>query len=234
MREQLEHALRRDGDGYHARSHAGIGTITDPVFAQLELIHRVRPITSVLEIGCTTGFRLARARTAFGATCAGLEVAPAAVAEGRERYPDVDLREGVAPRDLEHWAATTFDVVVVGHFLYLLPREEVFALAAAVDRLVVDGGHLVVMDFLSPTPTSAPYAHHADLRVFKHDPSLPWQWSPTYFLVSRQVYEIAENPVAAQDPRAWQTVDVLRKLSSDEAYPQAATLPSVHEPRDAV
>lgn len=234
MREHLEHALRHDGDGYHSRNHAGIGTIADPVFAQLELIHRVRPITSVLEIGCTTGFRLERARTAFGAACAGLEVSPAAVAEGRERYPDVDLHEGIAPRDLERWSGTSFDVVIVGHFLYLLPREELFALAAAVDRLVADGGHLVVMDFFSPAPTSAPYAHHPDLRVFKHDPSLPWQWSPTYCLVSRQVYELADEPVAFQDARAWQTVDVLRKLSSSEAYPPAPTLPSIHEPRGAV
>ena len=229
MRDHLEQALRQDGDGYHARNYAGIGTIADPAFEALELISHLGPIGSVLEVGCTTGFRLDKARIAFGARCAGLEVSPAAIDEGRRLYPDVQLEAGVAPRDLARWDGEQFDVVIVGHFMYLLPREELFSLAAAVDRLVAPGGHIVVMDFLHPTPMSAEYRHHADLRVFKHDPSAPWLWSPTYVLVSRRVYDVSEDAVACADPRAWQTVDVLRKLTIDQAYPPTATLPSVHE-----
>lgn len=229
MRDIHEDALRSDGDDYHSRNHSGIGTIADPAFAAMELLHRVRPITSILEIGCTTGFRLEKARAAFGSRCAGLEVSPAAVGEGRARYPHVQIEQGVAPRDLDHWSEETFDVVIIGHFMYLLPREDLFVLAAAVDQLTPEGGHLIVMDFLHPTPMSADYRHHADLRVFKHDPSAPWLWSPTYSLVSRRVYDVSESPEVCADPRAWQTVDVLRKLSVDEAYPPLPTLPSVHE-----
>lgn len=229
MREEQVAALRTDGDGYHARNYAGIGTIADPAFDQLTLINTVRPIRSVLEIGCTTGFRLEKARAAFGARVAGLEASAAAVAEGRDRYPDVDLRTGVAPGDLAQFAGESFDVVIVGHFMYLLPREDMFALAAAVDALLAASGHLIVMDFIHPTPLSADYTHHRDLRVFKHDPSAPWLWSPTYALVGRQVYDVSESPAACNDPKAWQTVDVLRKLTVDEAYPALPTLPSVHE-----
>lgn len=229
MDEIHEQALRADGDGYHSRNHTGIGTIDDPAFEALELINRMRPIESVLELGCTTGFRLEKARLAFGARCAGLEVSEAAIAEGHSRYPDVDLRVGIAPRDMAMWDGETFNVVIVGHFMYLLPREQLFGLAAAVDRFVCDGGHVVVMDFLHPNPTSADYKHHPDLRVFKHDPSAPWLWSPTYTLVNRRVYDVSEDPAACEDPRAWQTVDVLRKLTVAQAYPTAATLPSVHE-----
>ena len=230
MRDIHEQALRADGDGYHSRNHAGIGTIADPAFSAMELLHRARSVGSVLEIGCTTGFRLEKARVAFGARCAGLEISPAAVEEGRARYPEVQIELGAAPRDLERWAGDQFDVVIVGHFEYLLPRSELFGLAASVDRLVIDGGHVIVMDFLHPTPMSADYRHHPDLRVFKHDPSAPWLWSPTYTLVQRQVYDVSDSPEACADPRAWQTVDVLRKLSVDEAYPPLPTLPSVHEP----
>jgi len=229
MRDIQEEALRSDGDGYHSRNHAGIGTIADPAFEAMELLHQVRPITSILEIGCTTGFRLDKARRAFKARCSGLEVSPAAVDEGHSRYPEVQIEQGLAPRDLDRWPNDTFDVVIVGHFLYLLPREDLFPLAAAVDRLTADGGHVIVMDFLHPTPMSADYRHHSDLRVFKHDPSAPWLWSPNYALVSRRVYDVSEDAHACVDPRAWQTVDVLRKVSTDEAYPALPTLPSVHE-----
>lgn len=229
MRDIHEQALRADGDGYHSRNHAGIGTIADPAFTALELVNQVKPVTSVLEIGCTTGFRLEKARVAFKARCAGLEISPAAVEEGRTRYPQVQVELGAAPRDLSLWTNEQFDVVIVGHFEYLLPRTELFRLASEVDRLVIDGGHIIVMDFIHPTPMSAEYLHHEDLRVFKDDPSAPWLWSPTYTLVQRQIYNVSESPEACSDPRAWQTVDVVRKLSVDEAYPPLATLPSVHE-----
>ena len=233
MRDSHEQALREDGDGYHSRNHAGIGTIADPAFSALELLNQGQPVTSVLEIGCTTGFRLEKARVAFGARCAGLEISPAAVHEGRTRYPEVQIELGTAPGDLNRWSEEQFDVVIVGHFEYLLPRSELFGLAAAVDRLVVDGGHIIVMDFLHPSPMSADYRHHADLRVFKHDPSAPWLWSPTYTLVQRQVYDVSENPAVCTDPRTWQTVDVLRKLTIEQAYPPVPTLPSVHEREDS-
>ena len=229
MDARARNALRRDGDGYHARNYAGIGTIADPIFDQLNLIHESSAIETLLELGCTTGFRLEKARKAFGARCCGLEISSAAVSEGRDKYPEVEIVEGVAPSDLNHWDGQTFDVVIVGHFEYLLPRSELFALAAGVDRLLADGGHLVVMDFFYPHPMSAPYVHSDELRVFKHDPSRPWTWSPTYSLIGRQVYENSPRPSDRRDPRAWQTVDVIRKLTPDEAYPEIATIPSVHD-----
>ena len=234
MDEVHERALRTDGDGYYTRNYAGIGTIADPVFEQMQLLHRVQPIRSVFEIGCTTGFRLEKARSAFGARCAGLEISPAAVSEARERYPNVDVREGTAPRDMAQWESSSFNVVVVGHVLYLLPRAELFELAAAVDRILTDGGHIIVMDFLSPFAHHSRYSHHSDLSVFKHDPSAPWVWSPTYQLVSRQVYSLADIPSSSADPRSWQTVDVVRKLSVANSYPERSAHPSVHDESGAV
>ena len=41
MRDIHEQALRADGDGYHSRNHAGIGTITDPAFSAMEQVHKL-------------------------------------------------------------------------------------------------------------------------------------------------------------------------------------------------
>ncbi len=61
MKPEESAALAADGDRYHRVNYDGIGTIADPAFAQMEIIHAVSPIRSVLEIGCTTGFRLDKA-----------------------------------------------------------------------------------------------------------------------------------------------------------------------------
>ena len=41
MRDIHEQALRADGDGYHARNHASIGTIADPAFLAMEQVHKL-------------------------------------------------------------------------------------------------------------------------------------------------------------------------------------------------
>jgi len=229
MREEQQKALRTDGDGYHQRNHAGIGTIADPVFEQLTLINQVSPIQSYLEIGCTTGFRVDKASRAFNCKASGLEASEDAVAEGHRKYPEVELVCGLAPDGLTHWNGLQFDCIVLGHFLYLLPREQLFALASSVDSLLAENGHLIVMDFIYPKPMSAPYAHHDDLTVFKGNPSAPWLWSPTYSLVGRQIYSLAQDPALQAQPSAWQTVDVLKKLSIAQGYPVMPTAPSVHD-----
>lgn len=228
MRDEVEEALRSDGDRYHELNHAGIGTIADPAFDLLRLAHSVAPITSVLEIGCTTGFRLQKCFEEFGSQCAGLEISPRAVDEGRELYPNIDLHLGVAPRDLANWQDQTFDAITLGHFLYLLPREELFALAAEVDRLLRPNGHLVVMDFFFPHECRLEYHHNHQLDMFKGDPSRPWTWNPTYTLVARRVYDLGPSPRQAADPRSWQTVDLLRKHDAKTSYPIVDGLPSRH------
>jgi len=229
MDSKQEQALAADGDGYHQRNYSGIGTIADPAFEQMEILDRIYPIGSVLEIGCTTGFRLEKARKAFGARCSGIEISPTAVYEGQQLYPEVELRVGAAPRDLGHWAGTKFDVVILGHLQYLLPREDLFQLSASVDSLVNDGGHVITMDFIYPSATRSPYSHTSTLEVFKDNPSAPWTWSPTYFLVSRQVYPQSADLVDQMDPKAWQTVDVVRKLSIEQGYPSTEPPASVHD-----
>jgi hypothetical protein len=122
--------------------------------------------------------------------------------------------------------------VILGHFQYLLPRTEVFELAFRVDQLLNPGGHIVATDFFFNTPMSAEYAHSPDLEVFKEDPTSPWTWSPTYTLVARSTYELAQDPSTQRDENNWQTLDVVRKHSFEHAYPRRPSPPSIHQPKN--
>jgi SAM-dependent methyltransferase len=194
----------------------------------MEAIHLVSPIGSVLEIGCTTGFRLDKAQRAFGAQCAGLEASDSAVTEGAEKYPKIDIRQGVAPQDLNQWSGSKFDVVVVGHLMYLLPRSVLFEFAAQVDSLLADNGHWIVVDFIYHKNTVASYAHQDSLLLYKGDPSGPWSWNPQYFLIHRDVYPLSGEATSQREPNQWQSIDVLRKLSESQAYENVNSPKSVH------
>jgi SAM-dependent methyltransferase len=229
MTPEEQAALGADGDRYHRVNYEGIGTIADPAFEQMEIINAVSPIKSVLEIGCTTGFRLEKARKAFGAQGSGLDASQFAISEGKELYPDIDIRSGFAPQDLDYWSGSTFDTIVVGHLLYLLPRTSLFLLAAKVDSLLSVGGHLIVIDFIAHIDTVSSYTHQGSLKVFKGDPSAPWSWHPQYFLVHRNVYPLNTKPLTQQEPNQWQSIDVLRKLSVDQAFQGVTPPASVHD-----
>jgi len=229
MTPEEQAALGADGDRYHRVNYDGIGTIADPAFEQMEIINAVSPIRSVLEIGCTTGFRLEKARKTFGARGSGLDASQSAIAEGKELYPDIDIRSGFAPQDLDFWSGLTFDTIVLGHLLYLLPRTSLFLLAAKVDSLLSEGGHLIVIDFIAHCDTVSSYTHQESLQVFKGDPSAPWSWHPQYFLVHRNVYPLSTESSTQRETNQWQSIDVLRKLSVDQAFQSVIPPASVHD-----
>ena len=229
MKPEEQAALEADGDRYHRVNYDGIGTIADPVFEQMEIINAVSPIRSILEIGCTTGFRLEKALKAFGARGSGLDASQSAILAGQELYPEIDLRSGLAPQDLDYWSGLAFDTIVVGHLLYLLPRPSLFLLAAKVDALLSEGGHLIVIDFTAHRDTVSSYSHQESLQVYKGDPSAPWNWHPQYFLVHRNVYPLSVDPPTQREPNQWQCIDVLRKLTVGQAFQGVTPPASVHD-----
>jgi SAM-dependent methyltransferase len=213
----LRDVISQDADKYYGRNSQVAGS--DRVLEALRGIHERVGIRSLLELGAFDGSRLKQARLEFGCRCVGVEASQEAVTAARGGSPDVDFHRGVVPQFLEEELPDTeFDVVVLGFFLYLLPRSWLFRLASSVDRLLALGGHLIVYDFLSDTPSRRNYSHDYKLTTFKMDYSAMWTWNPQYTLMSRQV--------ASHD--SWETwpssmhetvcIDIIRKQSVDGSY----------------
>ena len=212
--------ISREADAYYVRNVDQNKPVSDPMMPALQRIHAVRPMLSVLEIGSNTGWRLDGIRSGLGVVkVCGVEASQLAVDEHQANYPDIPVVRGVAPQVLSGFPAGSFDTVIVGFLMYLLPRDLLFGFAAEVDRILADDGHIVIEDFLHPTPLSRDYTHQDQLRVFKHDPSAPWSWSPTYSLIDRELIEHEAHTVDNADVSRWITVDVLRKHPLGTAYP---------------
>lgn len=227
-RDTVSRALQTDAERYFERNRDLLVPQGDPVKAALDVINGASPISSVLELGCANGWRLAALREAQECRAVGVDASSAAIEDGSRRFPHVDLRSGLLPEALpREFPDDSFDCVILGFFMYVLPRSDLFRLASEVDRLVSEQGHVVVYDFLYPSPTQAAYAHSSELHTYKMDPSSPWTWSPTYTLVYRDVHQGSRMSHASM-PSRWVTVDVLRKNTSGEAYPLVGAPPSAH------
>jgi len=212
--------ISSEADSYFQRNGHLPRSEPDEVLEALEQIHVRQNIHDLLEVGCMDGRRLAAASQLFGCRMSGIDASVQAVQAAHDKFPEISIERGVAPHALERMIGSQdFDVIVLGFFLYLLPRSRLARTAAAVDALLREGGFLVVNDFLSDGAVQKRYAHNASLRTYKFDYSRAWTWNPQYVLTSRTLRAHC-NPASPwpRDEDQWVTVDVLHKRPMDLAY----------------
>lgn len=145
----------------------------------------------VLEVGCANGWRLAALREKFGCTVCGVEPSRRAATEAAAAR--VRVYQGTA--DSLTVATLTFDLVIYGFCLYLSEPDDWFKIAIEGDRVLQDGGHLVVYDFADPlVPFARKYEHRDGILSYHMRFSQLWLAHPWYRLVYREV-DAAGNQV---------------------------------------
>ena len=215
---QREIFSRWEGDRYFGRNAVtpdGLEQAAerDPV---LEVLVEGRvEARRILEVGASNGWRLACLRRRRPETvCVGLEPSLAAVTEGARQFPDVSLVRGTAER--LPFASGRFDLVILGFFLYLCDRDDLFRVAAETDRVLARNGFVVVFDFCPSRPHRNSYRHRPDVYSYKMDYAQMFLWNPVF----RRVLE-KRTPHPGTDPKDLDNriaVSLLRR-DPENAYP---------------
>lgn len=160
------------------RNREKLGVGNDPVMDSMER-YGIKP-KLVLEVGCANGWRLAALKKKYACNIAGWD--PGAP------YMDDYVRYGVAS-DIDFWLRTKFDVVIYGWCLYLCDPEDYFKIAAEGDRVLADGGFLIVYDFCTDHPYKVPYKHKEGLYSHHYDFSKLWSCHPAYSMYGRTIQD---------------------------------------------
>ena len=162
-----------EGDAWLERNRALVGR--DPVSEAID--HLGLKPQRVLEIGCANGWRLAALRGKFDCEVNGVEPSMQAGIEAAGR------RVPVWRSTAESLPATNeaFDVVIYGFCLYVTDPGDWFKIAAEGNRVLKDGGHLIIHDFSEPTtPFAQRYAHHDDVFSYHMRFADLWLSHPWY------------------------------------------------------
>jgi ubiquinone/menaquinone biosynthesis C-methylase UbiE len=176
----------------------------------------IRPSQRVFEIGTANGYQLQRLRQLTQCEAFGIDPSPAAIADGKVKYPDIKLMVGTA--DTLEFPDASFDVVLFGFCLYLVDRKLLMRVVAEADRVLCEGGKLMITDFDPVTPLRRPFKHQQGLWSYKMQYPNLWLANPAYVLAEKLSYgheadEFQMNP--NERIASW----VLVKQSAD-AYPE--------------
>lgn len=111
----------------------------------------------VLEVGAADGFRLAALAKGYKAACTALEPSAQAIAAGKKKYPAVTFVKGTA--EALPFKDGAFDLVIINFVLHWLDRIDLLCTVSELDRVLRDGGHLLIGDFYPDHPGKFAYKH---------------------------------------------------------------------------
>jgi SAM-dependent methyltransferase len=158
-------------------------------FHVIDLLEDRSTIRSVVELGCSNGYRLSKisSRLSPGCRCVGIDASHEAIQDGKLRFPVLELHQGllsdVSLRD-------DFDLVIVNFVLHWVDRSTLVKSIAEIDRLTKDGGLLLIGDFLPDFQQRRRYHHLPNDTVFtyKQDYARIFEVFGTYREIVRFTY----------------------------------------------
>lgn len=98
---------------------------------------------SVLEVGCSNGWRLKKLKERYGCRAVGIDIAEKALMEAQAAGHEVHL----ASSDKLPFPDNTFDTIIYGYCFCFISPEEWIQTVAESDRTLKDGGLIVIYDF---------------------------------------------------------------------------------------
>lgn len=172
--KQADVFLESEGQAWYERNKDKLPPEHDPVIEAIEKAGIIP--NNVLEIGCGTGWRLDLLDNKYGCNTWGID-------------PYVPINKfnvclGKAS-NLGLFKSNSIDLLIYGFCLYLVDREDLFTAVSAGDRVLKDGGYLVIYDFHPDYPHKVKYKHKEGLFSYKMDHAQLWLANPAYKLRSR-------------------------------------------------
>lgn len=161
--------LTYEADNWFERNKVIVDNYTPENDKVIDLLKKYNVnCNKVLEIGCSAGYRLNAINEIFPkATVFGVEPSLKAIEFGKANYKNVNFSHGTAD-DLSDFKNDTFEVVIVGFVFYVIDRNILLKVISEIDRVLKDGGILIIIDFFSETSLKNIYAHIDEFEAYSY------------------------------------------------------------------
>lgn len=142
---------------------------------------------SLLEIGCSGGYRLNGLKDLYkNCNVYGIDPSEKAIAFGKQNFKSVSLEVGTAD-NLKSYENASMDIVIVGFVFYVVDRDIIFKVVSEIDRVLKNGGILMIVDFFAETTLKNQYQHIKDFNAysFKQNYEEIFTSSKLYFMLDK-------------------------------------------------
>jgi ubiquinone/menaquinone biosynthesis C-methylase UbiE len=169
INKQKKAFLEYEADAWFERNKEYLQTYSTTKDEVVKLMHAygLNP-GSLLEIGCSAGHRLNGIKGIYpDCHVSGLEPSGKAVEFGKKNYKDIHLVNGTAD-NLEKFKEGSVDVVIAGFMLYVIDRNVLLKVVSEIDRILNNGGVLILVDFFSVTTLKNEYQHIKEFKAYSY------------------------------------------------------------------
>lgn len=184
------------GDDWLERNRATLGD-RDVASETIEALN-LRP-KSVLEIGCSNGWRLKKMKEKYDCAVKGIE--PSKLARKEAQAEGIDVYAGTAD-NLGGFSAGQFDMVIYGYCLCFISPEDWLKMVLESDRVLANGGHIVIYDFICTAfvkrrmmnITIDPALEAQPIYLYNYDWPKLWSGHPA-FTIRTNMFNLAQAEV---------------------------------------
>ena len=170
---------------------------------------------NLLEVGCSYGYNLEYLHKEYGYDCYGVEPSEKAICFGGMKYPELHLVRGTA--DKLEFCDSYFSVVSVGFCLYQVDRMLLSRVFAEVDRVLKEGGIIILTDFDVPINCVRENIHTPVAPTFKTDYARFFCEGLGYSLIDKRVYSHAGD-YFVEDIQERVSTQILYKEHTKDLY----------------
>ena len=163
----------------------------------------------VVEIGCGTGERLKRIRSATNWKVAGIDPSRKSIEELEKNK--VQGYVGTAER--LPFQDQSIDILVYGFCLYLCDRQDMFSIAAEANRVIKAEGWIAIIDFWTKENKENRYRHHNDVISYKTRSEEMFVWHPHYVVMDHKVRYIGTDKYT-DETENWVSSTIIRKCAN--------------------
>lgn len=214
--------LETEGDAYYQRNKNAL--TKDNIGEDIKFYssffseqNNINKDTKFVEIGASNGYNLNYFKEKFGFEVFGIEPSSEATKEGNELYFNNEnvLLKGTS--DLLPYDDESMDIVMFGFSLFWVGRKYLYRSISEADRILKEGGYLLITDFDTPLPYKRNNKHNKDAYTYKMNYSKLYLANPQYSLIAKKNYSHDSNNFNT-DIQERVSAQILYKDYEDNSY----------------
>lgn len=161
----------------------------------------------ILEIGACYGYNLKYLADKFDVMCYGIDPSGEAVKYGNEKFKNINLVQGSAEN--LPYNDEKFYIVIMGFCMYEIERRYLMRVVSEADRVLKEGGYLMLVDFDTYSPYKRRNIHNSEMWTYKMQYINLFLSNPQYCLVYKKSFS---------DNGMWFCKEIQERISFNVLY----------------